>query len=338
MKKPNLSIIKKVAQKKINFKKWNWLENGTEKEITLKNNLEIFNTIKVIPRFLKKNFNANTNVNFFKQDIPLPLIISPIGHLTQFHKDGEGELARGVENFGTICTISNMSRLSIREIRSFAPKCKLIFQLYICGNKDWIVNQLNNAYKANVCAICITIDVPVKSYKYQTMNDGYDARQFGRRSNFTKYDWSFAEKLCWDDLKWLRKIVKIPLIIKGIMSAEDAKIATKIGFDALWISNHGGRAFDSGVSSLEAMIEIRKKINKKTIIILDGGVRTGSDIIKAIINGANIVAIGRPVIYGLIANGHKGVLQTLDCFLKEYKSGIKLSGINFKRKTFDRTI
>jgi isopentenyl diphosphate isomerase/L-lactate dehydrogenase-like FMN-dependent dehydrogenase len=337
IKKLNLSIIKKIAQKKISIKKWNWLENGTEKEITLKKNLEIFDNIKIVPRFLKNNFKSNIDINFFKKKIPFPLIISPVGHLTQFHKDGEGELARGAEKFGTICTISNMSRLSIEEIRYLAPKCKLIFQLYACGNKNWILNQLNNAYKANVFAICITIDVPVKSYKYQTMNDGYDARQFGRRSNFTKYDWSFAEKLCWDDLKWLRKVVKKPLIIKGIMSTEDADIASNIGFDAIWVSNHGGRAFDSGISSLEAMIEIKKTIKKKTIIILDGGIRTGSDILKAIVCGADIVSIGRPAIYGLIANGSKGVYQTLDCFFKEYKSNIKLSGINFK-KNFERII
>ena len=260
--KLNLDLIKKIAKKKIGIKKWNWLENGTEREISLKRNLESFDEFKIVPRFLNK-IEIKSNIQIFKKQIPFPLIISPVGHLTQFHKNGEGALAKGAEQFGTICTISNMSRLSIHEIRSFAPNCKLIFQLYICGDRSWILEQINNAYKAGVIAICITIDVPTKSFKYQTMNDNYDARKFGRKSNFTQYDWKYAEKLTWDDLVWLRKKVKIPLIIKGIMHVADAEKAIKIGFDAIWISNHGGRAFDGGVSSLEALIEIKKKLKKK---------------------------------------------------------------------------
>lgn len=330
LNKINLNKIKLLAKKKCNPKKWNWLENGTEKEITLKNNLEIFNKISITPRFFTKNL-SETKTKLFGKTVSSPLIVSPIGHLTQFHKNGEGELARGIQEYNGIYTVSNMSRLSLNEIRSMAPKVNLIFQLYICGNKKWINEQLKNAYQNKALAICVTIDVPTKSYKYKTLNDEYDARKFGRRSNFTKYDWKFNEKLSWNDLLWLRKKVKIPLIIKGIMHPDDAIKAIKIGFDGLWISNHGGRAFDGGVSSLEALINIKKKLKRKTKIFFDGGIRTGTDILKAKISGADIIGIGRPAIYGLIAGGKLGVYQTLKLFNNEYKSSIILSGIKIKK-------
>tara|TARA_B110000977_G_C11083900_1_gene493891 strand:- start:2469 stop:3479 length:1011 start_codon:yes stop_codon:yes gene_type:complete len=326
----NLNKIKILAKKKCNFKKWNWLENGTEKEITLKKNLEIYSRTVITPRFLTNN-SSDTTTKLFGKTIPFPLIVSPVGHLTQFHKDGEGELARGVENYNGIYTVSNMSRLSLNEIRSMAPKVNLIFQLYICGNKKWVNEQLKNAYTNKVLAICVTVDVPTKSYKYRTLNDEYDARKFGRRSNFTKYDWSYNQNLSWDDLLWLRKKVKIPLIIKGIMHPDDAIKAAKIGFDAIWISNHGGRAFDGGISSLEALINIKKKLKNKINIFFDGGIRSGTDILKAKIHGADIVGIGRPAVYGLIAGGKLGVYETLKLFYNEYKSSIILSGIKIKK-------
>jgi len=329
LNKINLNKIKILAKKKCGLKMWNWLENGTEKENTLKNNLEIFNKTLIVPRFLNKN-SSNTTTRIFGREIIFPLIISPVGHLTQFHKDGEGELARGVQEFNGIYTVSNMSRLSLNDIRSMAPRVNLIFQLYICGNKKWINEQIENAYKNKVMAICITIDVPTKSYKYKTLNDEYDARKFGRRTNFTNYDWEYNENLSWDDLIWLRRNVKIPLIIKGIMHPDDAIKAQKIGFDGIWVSNHGGRAFDGGVSSLEALMNIKKKLKKKTKIFFDGGIRCGTDMLKAKINGADIIGIGRPAIYGLIAGGKSGVYQTLKLFFNEYKSSIILSGTKIK--------
>ncbi len=325
-KKISLLKIKNLAKKKLDKKKWNWLDEGTGEEITLKKNIEDLKNFKVLPRLGLNVSKISIKTKFLDEIINSPLIVSPVGHLTQFHKHGEAELAKGCQTSGTFFTLSHMSRLNISDVRKFAPKVNLIFQLYCFGNLQWIKKEIDKAIKFKVKAICITIDVPTKSHKYRGSNDNYDARKFGRRTNYLKFYPEYGEKNNWKNLKKIINYSSIPVIIKGILNPADAKNAFKIGAKGVWVSNHGGRALDSGISSLESLIKIRK-IFKKKLLIVDGGVRTGVCILKYLKAGANIVSVGRPAIWGLIYNGHKGVEQSLKLFNKEFESNLKLSGI-----------
>lgn len=321
-----LPQIKEFAKKRISIKTWNWLENGSEWGNTAQINKNDFKKIKIIPRIFRYSSKTYASRNFLNSTLSVPLIIAPMGHLTQFHKDGEAELALGAERSSTFITISSLTRLNLNEIRKKSKSAKILYQLYFYNSKNWIESEIKKALKIGVKGFVFTVDSPVASKKYQTVIDNYDARKFGRRSNYSNIN----KKIIlpdWDDIKWLKKVIKNkPLFIKGIMDPNDAKKSIRYGADGIWVSNHGGRVFESNVSSLEMLPVIRKKIGKKKLIIFDGGVRTGSDILRANILGANIVAIGRPAIYGLIANGSDGVKKTFELFKEEYFLSKKLSG------------
>ena len=321
-----LPQIKEFAKKRIPSKTWNWLENGSEWGNTAQVNKSAFKKIKIVPRIFKYNSKTYASKSFINIALSFPLIVAPMGHLTQFHKDGEAELALGAEKSSTFITISALTRLNLNEIRKKAKDSKILYQLYFYNSKNWIENEIKKANEIGVKGFVFTVDSPVASKKYQTLMDNYDARKFGRRSNYSNINKKIILPK-WDDIKWLKKIIKNkPLIIKGIMDPNDAKKSIRYGADGIWVSNHGGRVFESNVSSLEMLPLVRKKIGKKKLIIFDGGVRTGSDILRANILGANIVAIGRPAIYGLIANGSDGVKKTFELFKEEYFLSKKLSG------------
>ena len=180
--------------------------------------------------------------------------------------------------------------------------------------------------KLKVKAICVGTDVPVKSVKYQTREDRYDARKHGKKTN-PGPPLQKMSSLNWNDIIWLRKITKLPIIIKGIMNTEDAKKSFRCGANAIWVSNHGGRSLDSGIASIDVLKEIRKAVRNK-IIIFDGGIRTGSDILKAIGLGADIVGLGRPAIYGLIWAGKKGVNHMLTLLREEFETAMINSSIS----------
>tara|TARA_A100001015_G_scaffold290179_1_gene362872 strand:- start:10 stop:1011 length:1002 start_codon:yes stop_codon:yes gene_type:complete len=321
-----LPQIKEFAKKKISLKTWNWLENGSEWGNTSQINKNAFKKIKIVPRIFEYNSNTFAVKKFLNLKLSLPLIIAPMGHLTQFHKDGEAELALGAEKSSTFITISSLTRINLNEIRKKAKNAKILYQLYFYNSKKWIENEIKQANSIGVKGFVFTVDSPVASKKYQTLMDNYDARKFGRRSNYSNINKKIILPK-WEDIRWLKKIIKNkPLIVKGIMNPNDAKKAIRNGADGIWVSNHGGRVFESNISSLEMLPLIRKKIGKKKLIIFDGGVRTGSDILRANILGANIVAIGRPAIYGLIVNGSEGVKKTIELFEDEYFISKKLSG------------
>jgi isopentenyl diphosphate isomerase/L-lactate dehydrogenase-like FMN-dependent dehydrogenase len=322
----SLPQIKVLAKKKIFKKAWNWLENGSEWGNTTKLNIEEFKNVKIIPRIFNYNSKSFASNSLLNTRLPIPLMIAPMGHLTQFHKDGEAELALGAQKSSTFITISALSRLSLKEIRKKAKSAKIFYQIYFYNNKKWVEAEIQRAMEINVSGFVLTVDSPVASKKYLTISDNYDARKFGRRSNFDNLIKS-PYLPNWNDVRWLKKkIKKKPLIIKGIMDPHDAAKAFKFGADGIWVSNHGGRAFESNISSLEMLPKIRKKIGKKKLVIFDGGIRSGSDILKAIISGANIVSTGRPFIYGLIVNGSDGVKKTFELFKEEYFISKKLSG------------
>ena len=334
MQPVTLRELYKMAKSRAPKKAWNWMNNGTERELTLGQNMESFKKYKMNSRVLRDVSKINTQVNFLGVKLNFPLIISPVGYSTQFHKYGELELARGAYLQNTFLTLSPVSSIRIDDIIKKVPKSNIIYQFYALNPRKWVVNEIKKVTKLKVKAICVGTDVPVKSVKYQTREDRYDARKHGKKTN-PGPPLQKMSSLNWNDIIWLRKITKLPIIIKGIMNTEDAKKSFRCGANAIWVSNHGGRSLDSGIASIDVLKEIRKAVRNK-IIIFDGGIRTGSDILKAISLGANIVSIGRPSLCGLIVNGSKGVNKTFELFKEEFISTMGLCGcksineINYK--------
>lgn len=332
-KNKNFSTLREafnIAKSKTPRKKWNWMNCGTEREWTLNENLNSFKKYKINQRILNNVSKINTNVKFLGVKLKIPLMISPMGYVTQYHKDGELEMAKGADMQKTFFTLSPVAGVRLEEISKKIKKPNIIYQFYSLNPKNWVEKELKKISKLGVKAICVGADVPVRSIKYQIREDRYDARK-NVRISYPRPPLEKMSSLNWNDITWLKKATKLPIIVKGIMNVNDAKKCFRLGAHAIWVSNHGGRSLESGLASLDILPSIRKAVKNKTIIF-DGGARTGTDIFKALCLGANIVSIGRSSLYGLIVNGAKGVKKTFDLFEEEFVSTMGLSGCNDIKK------
>ena len=315
------------AKRKAKKGTFNWLNAGAENGITKKINEEIFQKVEIIPNFFNDTSNLDTSISIFGNKLSMPLVISPMGHQTQFHHNGESELAAGTKSEKILLCFSTQGRMDLKKIKKSLPNGKFIWDFFPFGPKKWIKEQIFDAKKNGAVAITMTIDAPIRSVRYLDRESRYDARKYGKFFKAMPPDISYARKLKPEDLKWIKEYCgKTPFIVKGILSTNDAKLVLKNGADVVWISNHGGRMLESSFASLKALVEIKKNLKNKTPIFFDSGIRTGSDIIKAIGLGADIVGIGRPAIYGLITGGKIGVQHMLSLLREELETAMVNSG------------
>tara|TARA_B100000945_G_C20425322_1_gene620196 strand:+ start:2090 stop:3169 length:1080 start_codon:yes stop_codon:yes gene_type:complete len=310
--KKNFATVRQaeaLAKNKIRKGSFKWLQAAAEDGYTHFKNIEDLNSIKILPKHLARIKKPYLQSNFFGTKISSPLILSPMGHQTQFNKKGEIEMAKGLEISNSIAFFGTQNRMSLNDIRKKNKKANLAWTIFPFGNKSWIKSQITLAERNKCVAIAVCVDANVRSHRYldrELIN--YDARKYGNRTNKVSPNPKLALSYDWSLIKFIKKNTKLPLIIKGILTVDDAKKSIKNGADAIWLSNHGGRMLNSGISGVQSIMNYKKKIKSKKIkVIVDGGVRRGSDILKYLCLGADFVGIGRPAIYGLICQGSVGV-------------------------------
>ena len=319
--------LEAFAKKKASKGTFNWLNAAAENGNTKIINEEVFKKVEMIPSFFKDTSRLDLSTKFYNNKLSMPLIISPMGHQTQFHPNGEAELAIGTKSENILLSFSTQGRMPLSLIKKKYPQGKFIWDFFPFGPKKWIKEQIIDAKKAGAIGCALTIDAPIRSVRYLDRETKYDARKHGKFYKPMPPDISYGRKLKSEDLKWMKEYCgKTPFIVKGILSSHDANIAIKNGADVIWVSNHGGRMLESCYSSLKALIEVKKNVKKKIPIIFDSGVRSGSDILKAIALGADIVGLGRLAIYGLIAGGKIGVQHMLSLLREELETAMINSG------------
>ncbi len=318
--------VQKKSSKKIRKGTNVWFESGAENELTTEKNIKDLDNIQIYPKLLNKNFQPSIEVNFLNKKYPSPLILAPMGHQTQFHKDGEIEMAKGTKKSKILSCFNTQGRINLNEIKKYSKNDNLIWQIFLFGDKEWIIKQIRLAEKNKCLALSICLDAPVRSYRYSDRETRYDARKYGRRSQKVSPDIEMALKYDFSIIGWIKKQTKLPIIPKGIVNYKDTIKLIDQGVDALWLSNHGGRMFNSGISGIDILNDHKKFIKTKLPIIVDGGVRKGSDIIKYLSLGADMIGIGRPAIYGLIADGYKGVENVFDILHNEFKIAMTNGG------------
>ena len=336
----NIEICEQ-AKKKIDAGPWNYLVGGAEDELSLRRNRKIFQKWNFVPHVLRDVKTLDLTTTFLKTKLRLPIIAAPIGGLTQFHEQGEYEWARGLSGSDIAGAVSGVARVEFEKI-ILETKSPLYHQLYFFGDDSWVKDQLQRAQACGYQAIVVTVDTPYYSLRERDLRANYDARAAGWRTAPEPPDRSRNPTLDWRKLDKIRGYTKLPLIIKGISAPADVKQAAKEKVAGVWISNHGGRCSDNSLSTLESLVRLRPILRKSSLeVVFDGGVRRGSQVLTALLLGADVVALGRLSLYGLIWDGAQGMKKVFDNLEVELRCAMGLLGLThlqFKGKAMDQYI
>ncbi len=318
---PVLGEIVSAARRNLNLNSWDYLTGGAESETTLLRNRQAIDSIAFRPRVLcdVEHVDASSEVLGARQRIPV--LLAPVGSLQHFDVRGSVASSKAAHDFGISAFISSVTNPSMEEVRA-QTETHLIFQLYVRGDEDWIFERLDAARDLGYSAICLTVD---------TANYGRRERDLTKRFLPSARlgvvgDRTFQAALSWDTIRRIRDRYSLPLMVKGIATAEDAEKSLSMGLDYVYVSNHGGRQLDHGRGSMEVLPEVVAALGGKCPVIIDGGFCRGSDVIKAIAMGAAAVGIGKLYGLGLAAGGEGGVRRVLELLEVEMLNVMALLG------------
>mgnify|MGYP006106830753 CR=1 FL=1 len=320
--------IIEAARKKIKPKVWKWLDGSAEYGHTTSRNRETFRKISLIPRVLNNTLKLNVQKKFFGKTISSPIIISPVGGLNQFNYNAEHLISKASEKNKVPYFFPNNTSQTLEQMNPNKDKELLCTSLYLDDDPSFIKKSIIDAVNNNCHCISITVDSPVRPYSYNKMDQGYDARNYFKKKPLIYSRKKKGHPILWKHIAKIRKLTKKPIILKGILSKQDAKTACNLGVDGVWVSNHGGRALETDITAIEVLEKIKSVIPKKIIIIADGGIRTGTDILKTINLGADFVGIGRPIAYGMIADSKTGIDTVLSNLISEFTAAMRMAGIS----------
>jgi isopentenyl diphosphate isomerase/L-lactate dehydrogenase-like FMN-dependent dehydrogenase len=302
---------------------WDYLVGGSESETTLRRNRRAFDKVAFRPRILVDVSHVDPSTTFMGQKLRIPAILAPIGSLQVFDPAGGVAATQAATEFGIMHCLSSATLPSLEETAAATPTPK-IFQLYVHGDDDWTADMIRRIKDSGYAALALTVDVAHYSRRERPMLSRY-MPPTRRPGTAPERRWLAA--LTWDSMDRIRDMAGLPFMLKGVQTAEDAEIAVAHGVEYIWASNHGGRQIDHGLGSLETLPEIVQAVGGRARIIVDGGVQRGTDILKAIALGADVVALGRLQGWGLAAGGVAGCVRMLEILEDELISAMGLTGL-----------
>jgi len=318
-----------------------YIASGNADEITLKRNREAFEAIQILPRVLQRCENGSTSTRLFGQQFKHPFLLAPVAHQALVHPQAELATAQAADAMRAGMVASTFASHRLEEIAAQTQQPKW-FQIYWQTPRENTLTLLKRAEAAGYSAIVVTVDLPVTGMRnrdqragaatqldFRTPNlDDLPApppRQLERTDSLV-FKGPMADAPDWDDLKWLKQQTKLPVLVKGILHAGDALMASQIGLDGVVVSNHGGRSLDGIPAAIQCLAGIRKTVGDQFTILVDGGIRRGSDIFKALALGADAVLIGRPQVFALAVAGALGVAHMLRILEQELEINMALAG------------
>ncbi|XP_057417037.1 glycolate oxidase 1-like isoform X2 [Lotus japonicus] len=346
------AIAKQILPKMV----YDYYASGAEDQWTLKENRNAFSRILFRPRILVdvSRIDLTTTVLGFK--ISMPIMIAPTAMQKMAHPEGEYATARAASAAGTIMTLSSWGTSSVEEVASTGPGIRF-FQLYVIKNRNVVTQLVRRAEKAGFKAIALTVDTPLLGRREADIKnrftlpshlvlknfEGLDLGKLDDKTNdsgLATYVASEIDRsLNWKDVKWLQTITSLPILVKGVLTAEDTKMAIEAGAAGIIVSNHGARQLDYVPATIMALEEVVKAAQGKIPVFLDGGIRRGTDVFKALALGASGVFIGRPVLFSLAANGEAGVRKVLQILHDEFELAMALCGCrSLKEITRDHVV
>jgi L-lactate dehydrogenase (cytochrome) len=352
--------LRRLARKRLPRVLFEFIDGGSWDEITLRANRSDLDALRLLPRVLVDVSSRSLETTVFGQKLALPLILAPVGSCGTFARRGEEAAARAAERCGTTLCLSTASVCSIEEVRA-VRRTPFWFQLYMGRDRDHARACVERAQAAGCSALVFTVDTPVGGVREKDVRNGYTVPPRLRAANvldmLTRWRWMsdvllgppirfgnfpggrrnflpIARQILrtqdltvsWKEVDWLRSLWRGPLVIKGILTPEDARLAVHHGADGVVVSNHGGRQLDGAPSAIAALPGIVAAIGDHATVLFDGGIRRGQDVLKALALGARACLVGRAYVYGLSALGEAGVEQAIRILEAEMSAALALLG------------
>lgn len=329
-----------LARKRLSQMAYDYIRSGGGDEVTMRENRRGFERLALSPRVLQDVSEINTRVSLFGVELESPILLAPIAYQRLFHPEGELATARGANAAGAIFVVSTFATTAIDEIAQNTRQ-PIWFQIYAQRDRGFTRDMVERAVAQGCKAVCLTVDTPVLGCRYGQIKfappPGIDCPQLHGLAETLKiasrqargsgiYDLLSNPTFTWRDVEWLRSFLKVPLLLKGVITPEDAGRAVDAGVNGIIVSNHGGRNLDMLPSAIEALPGVADAVGGRIPVLMDSGIRRGTDILMALALGAHAVLVGRPYAYGLAAGGADGVERVIRILREELERAMALTG------------
>jgi 4-hydroxymandelate oxidase len=339
MQTPSLRELENEARRHLEPAIYDYFAGGADDEVTLQANESAFARIGLLPRVLRATGKPELDVTLLGCRTSMPVLIAPTAFHRLAHPDGERATARAAAAAGAIMIVSMLSTVAIEEIASAAQaaapgsEVNLWFQLNIQPDLGFTEDIIRRAEAAGCTALVVTVDAPAFGNRERDLRNGFHDLPAGmccenmrERASGKVRDIVFWPELSWKHIDWLRQTTALKIVLKGVLHPEDARLAERSGVSAVIVSNHGGRQLDTVPAAIDLLPAIVDALDGRIPVIVDGGIRRGTDIVKAVAIGASAVAIGRPVLWGLAIAGEEGARQVLEMLRSELDRALTLCG------------
>jgi 4-hydroxymandelate oxidase len=339
----NLTDFEERARAVLPKPQFDFFQGGAADEITVRENRRAFDDIDLRFRVLAGVEHRNLSVTLLGQQTSMPVLIAPTGFHKMAHPEGEIATARAAADCDVIMVVSTMANVTLEEVRASA-KGPMWFQLYVYRDRGVTRSLVQRAEAAGYNAIQVTVDLPVLGRREADVRNGFGLPSDLRIANLegaglgvlgavdgdsgvAAYTARLLDpSLTWKDIEWLKGLTRLPLLVKGLVRGDDALRAMESGVDGVVVSNHGGRQLDTSPATIRALPEVADAIAGRGLVLMDGGIRRGTDVVKALALGANAVMLGRPPLWGLAVGGQDGVRQVLEIVRSELDAALALCG------------
>jgi 4-hydroxymandelate oxidase len=336
----DLREYERAAPARMSEMAWEFLRGGAGDELTLRWNEEAYQRLRLMPRHLVDVSRLDTGLSLLGAGMSHPVMLAPVAYQKLVHADGELEMIRGANASEAAVVMSSFATVTLEDVAAQA-RVPLWFQLYIQPDREFTRRLVGRAEAAGYAALVVTADTPVLGARYREQRVHFalppgmeqanlrglatatgDHRPKGRDI----YSAVLDPSLSWKDIGWLRSLTRLPIVLKGILNPDDAGRALDAGASALIVSNHGGRNLDTVPATIDALPAVSARVAGRVPVLVDGGIRRGTDVLKAIALGASAVLIGRPYIHGLAVGGAEGVANVVGILRRELEMALALSG------------
>ena len=337
-----LDDFERLARDRMEHAAYEYVTGGAGSGLTITENRAAFNRIRLNPRVLIDASRIDTTVQLFGRNHEFPIFLAPTGYHKLVHPEGEIETVKGANLSRATLVGATFSTISFEEMSAAADE-PLWFQLYIQTDRGFTKELVERVLAAGCEAICVAVDVPVNGPRDREFRAGFKLPPGVQRANLKTlgsgiaagahrpvgrniYSVTHGADATWKDIEWLRSIVPAKLLLKGVLHPNDAELAIQAGVDGVIVSNHGGRSLDTVLASIDALSAIAQRVSGRLPLLLDGGVRRGIDVFKALALGATAVLIGRPYLYGLAVGGRDGIHRIVEILRTELEMTMGLIG------------